>query len=216
MRLNKGKNIDKEVNLTPELEFRAEKVWAKIDNRDSRRKILPWILGAIAAACLVLFLWTPKTKEIQLNDKILVTGLTKVPADPKLDLRRLMPVKQKEQLFDAEVSPEKIEVMEVELPVLEKSEHLAFVAESIPNLSFEPVKDKKSEENGTTKSLSPAALLLKKSLTNTKNELVADQILIQEKFNLKNELTLLGLDQASGNATGSVFESLKKNSYAKN
>lgn len=162
MRLNKGKNIDKEVNLTPELEFRAEKVWAKIDNRDSRRKILPWILGAIAAACLVLFLWTPKTKEIQLNDKILVTGLTKVPADPKLDLRRLMPVKQKEQLFDAEVSPEKIEVMEVELPVLEKSEHLAFVAESIPNLSFEPVKDKKSEENGTTKSLSPAALLLKK------------------------------------------------------
>lgn len=40
--------------------------------------------------------------------------------------------------------------------------------------------------------------------------MVADQILIQEKFNLKNELTLLGLDQASGNATGSVFESLKK------
>ncbi|MFL0685922.1 MAG: hypothetical protein ACK4SF_06245 [Algoriphagus aquaeductus] len=218
MRLNTGKNIDKEVHLPAALEFRQEKVWAKIEKKNSKRTFLPWLLVTMTgvAACLLLILWIPKTKEIQINDRILVTGLTRVPADPKLDLSRLMPAKQEDPLLEAEVSPKENIVSAVELPVNENPNALAVVAESSANLPIEPIKSIKSEENVATKPLSPAALLLKKSLTNTKNEMIADQILIQEKFNLKNELTLLGLDKSSGNATGSVFESLKKNSYAKN
>ena len=217
MRLNKGKNIDKEVSLPPKLEFRAEKVWAKIDKRDSRRKILPWILGAITAACLMLFVWIPKTEEVQINDQILVTGLTKVPADLKLDLEGFKPVKQDEiQSKERRDVPEKIEVREAELPVLEKLEPPIVVAESTPDLPFEPMKNIKPEEKSSSKSLSPAALLLKKSLTNTKTDLVADQILIQEKFKLKNELAALGMEKSGNISMGTVFESLKKNNYAKN
>ncbi|WP_187175998.1 hypothetical protein [Algoriphagus sp. AK58] len=165
---------------------------------------------------MALILWIPKTEEVKINDRNLVTGLTRVPADPKLDLSSLTPAKQELPKVKSKVSPKIIEVLEVEPSVLEKPAPPSVIAESTPKLPVEPLKILKPEEVTSAKSLSPAALLLKRSLTNTKNEMIADQILIQEKFNLKNELTLLGLDKSSGNATGSVFESLKKNSYAKN
>lgn len=218
MRLNKGKNIDMEVCLPPDLEFRAEKVWSKIEKKDSKLRIFSLLLGAIisAAAFLVFFLWTPETKKSQVDDRILVTGLTRVPANPKLDLEGFKLIKQGQTRTKMKISPENVEVSEVNLPNLEKSEAPIVVAKSSQNLPFEPLKSIKSEENANKKSLSPAALILKKNLSNSKNELVADRILIQEKFKLKNELAVLGLDKSNENTTGTVFESLKKNSYAKN
>ena len=219
MRLNTEKNIDREVHLPSNLEFRAEKVWSKIESKDSKRSKFPWLFVSLATvvASLVLFIWTPKTEEIQINDKILVTGLTRVPAEPKLDLSRLLPVKQEKPTEKAKVSSDKKEAKELDLPDLEKSKLLfVTIAESIPEIPKEPLKSIKSEENLAPKSLSPAALLLKKNLTNTNRELIANQILIQEKFKLKNELAILALDKSSSNATGTVFESLKKKSYAKN
>lgn len=218
MPLKPIKDIDQEVQLPKELEFRADAVWNKIQSKKERspsKAIIYWFGAASVTLILSLFLFGNENETV-IDDSQMATGRTTkdVIFDPKIQktphLRADEKPKQKEIIQKplSEKIIENLEVLDEDSTLTNSSRNMAQT--EVLQLEEPEMMEEKPKE------LSPAALHLQKSLAKLNKDKSTDQVVFVEKFNLLNELNVGKVQAYTNPLPNSVFQSIKKESNERN
>lgn len=217
MRLKPHKNIDEEIQLPRELEFRQEAVWNKIQTKKERspsNAIFYWFGAASVAFLLGLFFFGTEKEEV--DDSQMITGRS--TKEVIFDLKT-----EKTPFLNIDESPNQIEVAQKRLSDerkgvvenLTEDSTLTIFPRKVAQIEVLQLNDLEVIEE-KQKELSPAALHLQKSLAKLNKDKSADQVLFVEKFNLLNELNIGKVQASTNTLPNSIFQSIKKESNEKN
>lgn len=212
MRLKPEENIDKEARIPDGIEFRAELLWSKIEEKQNPKKKKP-VFWWVAAACAILAIGYsiyPGEEEAVRSESLISETL-----EPKIQL-------MEEEVLAEEVSklaamvPKKVEPSSG--PKL--AENGGVPSDSEPKVGLELPEPQKvalpliaitpTIEEPAEPKLSPAALRLQRSLQKLDPNKSAGQTLIVEKFNLFRELQRYPTQAATNQKSTSVISHLIK------
>lgn len=218
MPLKPIKDIDQEVQLSKELEFRAEIVWNKIQakkERPSSKAIIYWFGAASVTLILSLFLFGNENETV-IDDSQMATGRTK--AEVNFDLKIEKPevlITEAKPVQTGAVQKPNLEKLMVNAEVVSQDTARSMVETVILKNEILVIKEPEVKDE-KPKDLTPAALHLQKSLARLNKDKSADQLVFVEKFNLLNELNVGRVQASTNTLPNSVFQSIKKESNERN
>ncbi|ERM80377.1 hypothetical protein P872_13395 [Rhodonellum psychrophilum GCM71 = DSM 17998] len=186
MRLKKLQDIDRLATLPEGVVFRKELIWAKIHNRNTKKRL--WLKFVSIAACFILLsggLWWMSPYNMPKENALLTTTVQEpdfdIPLVVVLDEPTTSGVDSKEFENINKETPEKISIPEIveikEIPL-----------KPVPSEPERNLPQIFRVEQSTPEPLSPSAQALKKSLAKLKSNERIQEKLVVEKLSMEQML----------------------------